>query len=75
MLMLSLNYQKLVDTLFVKQMVNKGKAVLLWQRILQISKKNMSGRTVNNYRHRGGTKPFHDIPKPLKSETHISDRL
>ena len=32
-------------------------------------------RTINNYRHRKGLKPFHVIPKPLKSQTHISDRL
>jgi hypothetical protein len=32
-------------------------------------------RTINNYRHREGLKPFHVIPKPLKTETHISDRL
>ena len=32
-------------------------------------------RTINNYRHREGLKPFHVIPRPLKTETHISDRL
>jgi hypothetical protein len=32
-------------------------------------------RTINNYRHREGLKPLHVIPKPLKSETYISDRL
>ena len=32
-------------------------------------------RTINNYRHREGLKPFHAIPKPLKTEAHISDRL
>ena len=32
-------------------------------------------RTINNYRDREDLKPFHVIPKPLKSETHISDRL
>ena len=31
-------------------------------------------RTIN-YRHREGLKPSHVIPKPLKTETHISDRL
>ena len=31
-------------------------------------------RTINNYRHREGLKAFHVIPKPLKTETHISDR-
>ncbi|CAF2519927.1 unnamed protein product [Rotaria sp. Silwood2] len=38
-------------------------------------KKYVTGRTINNYRHREGLKPFHVIPKPLKSETHISNRL
>ena len=38
-------------------------------------KEYVTGRTVNNYRHREGIKPFHVIPKPLKSETYISDRL
>ncbi|CAF3222748.1 unnamed protein product [Rotaria sp. Silwood2] len=32
-------------------------------------------RTINNYRHREGLKPFHVIPNPLKSETHIPNRL
>lgn len=32
-------------------------------------------RTINNYRHREGLKPFQVIPRPLKPETHISDRL
>jgi hypothetical protein len=32
-------------------------------------------RLINNYHHREGLKPFHVIPKPLKSETHISDQL
>jgi hypothetical protein len=32
-------------------------------------------KTVDNYRHREGLKAFHVIPRPLKTETHISDRL
>ena len=32
-------------------------------------------RTISNCRHREGLKPFHVIPKPLKPETHMSDRL
>jgi hypothetical protein len=32
-------------------------------------------KTVDNYRHREGLKQFHVIPRPLKIETHISDRL
>jgi hypothetical protein len=31
--------------------------------------------TVDNYRHRECLKPFHVIPRPLKTETHISDRF
>jgi hypothetical protein len=38
----NLNYPKLVKTSFVKQVVGKEKAVLLWQRKLHKSKKNMS---------------------------------
>jgi hypothetical protein len=41
--------------------------------IAEKQKEYATGRTVNNYRHREGLKPFHVIPKPLKSETHISD--
>ncbi|CAF1001358.1 unnamed protein product [Rotaria sp. Silwood1] len=43
--------------------------------IAKEQKKYVTGRTINNYRHREGLKPFHIIPKPLKSETHISNRL
>ncbi|CAF2847665.1 unnamed protein product [Rotaria sp. Silwood2] len=32
-------------------------------------------KTINNYHHRERLKPFYLIPQPLKSETHISDRL
>ena len=32
-------------------------------------------RTINNYRHREGSKSFRFIPNSLKSETHLSDRL
>ena len=64
---------KLSEALFVKQMVNKGKAIL--KDIAEKQTEYITGRTVNNYRQREGIKPFHVIPKPLKSETHISDRL
>jgi hypothetical protein len=43
--------------------------------IAEKQKEYVTRQTVNNYRHREGLKPFHVIPKPLKSETHISDRL
>ena len=43
--------------------------------IAEEQKEYVTGRTINNYRHREGLKPFHVIAKPLKSETHISNRL
>lgn len=43
--------------------------------IAEKQKEYVTRQTVNNYRHRQGLKPFHVIPKPLKTETHISDRL
>ena len=43
--------------------------------IAEKQKEYVTGRTVNNCRHREGIKPFHVISKPPKSETHISDRL
>ncbi|CAF3731401.1 unnamed protein product [Rotaria sp. Silwood1] len=43
--------------------------------IAQKQKEYITRQTIYNYRHREGLKPFHVIPKPLKSETHISDRL
>ncbi|CAF1372224.1 unnamed protein product [Adineta steineri] len=38
-------------------------------------KEHVTSKTIDNYRHREGLKPFHVIPKPLKTETHISNRL
>ena len=43
--------------------------------IAEKQKEYVTRRTINNYRHREGLKPFHVIAKPLKSETYISDRL
>lgn len=43
--------------------------------IAEKRKEYVASRTIANYRHREGLKPFHVIPKPLKTETHISDRL
>ncbi|CAF3799088.1 unnamed protein product [Rotaria sp. Silwood1] len=45
------------------------------KKIAEKQKEYVTRRTINNDRHREGLKPFHVIPKPLKSETHISDRL
>jgi len=38
-------------------------------------KEYVTRSTIDNYRHRMGLKAFHVIQKPLKTETHISDRL
>jgi hypothetical protein len=54
------SYHKQVKTLSLKRVVDKEYVV---------------PSTINNYRHREGLKPFHVILKPLKAETHISDRL
>ncbi|CAF1671499.1 unnamed protein product [Adineta ricciae] len=35
----------------------------------------LTPRTISDYRHREGLKPFHVISKRLKTETHILDRL
>ncbi|CAM4988774.1 unnamed protein product [Rotaria socialis] len=43
--------------------------------IAKKQKEYVTRQTVNNYRRREGLKPFHVISRPLKSETHISDRL
>ncbi|CAF2938750.1 unnamed protein product [Rotaria sp. Silwood2] len=43
--------------------------------IAEKQKETAVRRTINNYRHREGLKPLRVIPKSLKSETHISDRL
>ncbi|CAF2600198.1 unnamed protein product [Rotaria sp. Silwood2] len=45
------------------------------QDIIREASEYVTRRTINDYRHREGLKPFHVISKPLKSETHISDRL
>ena len=43
--------------------------------IAEKQKEYVTRQTINNYRRREGLKPFHVISRPLKSETHISDRL
>lgn len=45
------------------------------QEILQLRGKRVGQRTVGRYREREGLKPFHVIAKPLKSQTHVEDRL
>jgi hypothetical protein len=43
--------------------------------IVEKHKEYVVPKTVDNYRHREGLKPFHVIVRPLKTETYISDRL
>jgi hypothetical protein len=43
--------------------------------IAERQKEYIARSTIDNYRHRAGLKLFHVIQKPLKTETHISDRL
>jgi hypothetical protein len=43
--------------------------------IAERQKEYVHRSTIDNYRHKTGLKPFHVIKKPLKTETHISDRL
>jgi hypothetical protein len=45
------------------------------KKIAKKQKEYVVPRIINKYRHRAGLKSFHIIPKPLKSESHISDRL
>jgi transposase len=45
------------------------------QEILQRRGKRVTHMTVFNYRQREGLKPFHVIARPLKTQTHIEDRL
>jgi hypothetical protein len=43
--------------------------------IAEKHKEDIVPKTIANYRHRERIKPFHIIPRPLKTETRISDRL
>jgi len=43
--------------------------------IFQKREKRVSHVTIGRYRNRDGQKPFHVIAKPLKTKTHIEDRL
>lgn len=45
------------------------------RQILDTRNKSVVRQTVRNYRIREGLKPFHVISKPLKTETHVRDRL
>lgn len=43
--------------------------------ILQQRGKKVGKSTISRYRNRDGLKPFHVINRPLKTQTHIEDRL
>jgi transposase len=43
--------------------------------ILELRGKRVSREAVRRFRHKEGLKTFHVIAKPLKTETHIADRL
>jgi len=43
--------------------------------IFQKRDKTVSRETIRLYRHQQGLKPFHVIAKPLKTDTHVMDRL
>ena len=45
------------------------------KQIFQVRGKNVTSKTVGNYRARSGFKPFHVIPKPMKTALNIEDRL
>jgi transposase len=49
----------------------KKSCSMVAKEIAEKRKEYVVSRTINNYRHREGLKPFHVIPKPLKTETHI----
>jgi len=62
--------------IIVKASGQQGKSCsVLAREIAERQKEYVTPRTINNYRLREGLKPFHVIPRPLKLETHISDRL
>ena len=54
---------------------NQEKLDALVKEIAIKHKEYVVRKTVGNYRHRAGLKSFHVIPRSLKTETHISDRL
>jgi len=45
------------------------------QEILQKRGKRVDQSTISRYRTREGLKPFHVVARPLKTQTHIEDRL
>ena len=45
------------------------------QEIIQKRGKRLSHMTVSRYRNREGLRPYHVVAKPLKTQTHIEDRL
>ena len=56
MLVINLNYQKLVETLFFKHVVNKKSVVVVAEEIADKQNEYAIGRAFNNYRYREGLK-------------------
>jgi hypothetical protein len=73
-LMLNLNYQN-QDIIRKVSGRRKKSCSIVVKKIAEKQNEHVTRRTIINYRHRGGLKPFHVILKSLKSETHILDRL
>ena len=69
------NYLKKAKTSSMKTMRNGGAATLPLPTSFQVWGKNVTSKTVGNYRARSGFKPFHVIPKPMKTALNIEDRL
>ncbi len=71
-----LNLSQASQNIILKASGRQGKSCsVVAKEIAEKHKEYATQRTINNYRHREGLKPLHVIPKPLKLETHISDRL
>ena len=60
------NYRRIVKISFSMRVARE---------IAAIENEHVMRSTIDNYRHRMGLKLFHGIQRPLKTETHIFDRL
>ena len=76
MLVLNLNYPEAGQNIIRKTNDQQRKSCsVVAKEIVEKQKEYVTRRIVNNYRHREGLKPVHVIPKPLKFESHLSNRL
>jgi hypothetical protein len=71
-LQLSQESREIISAASCKQRKGNRKVA---QEILQVRGKRVSHVTIGHYRRREGLKPFHVISRPLKTKTHIEDRL